>query len=99
MTTSTLCRECGGRFQVKPSAGRDTYRRRKLGDPTYPFARYCSSRCRKAASRKRARSGCEGIAFCFENQTAAVLFAGHRAINGIQHRCNWAAKVKPTISR
>jgi hypothetical protein len=51
---STLCRECGERFQVKPRAGRDTYRRRSTNrPPAYPFARYCSQKCRKAASRKR----------------------------------------------
>src|SRR5262245_44137234 len=53
VTTSTTCRQCGERFQVKPRAGRDTYRRRKPGDPTYPLARYCSSGCKQAAYRRR----------------------------------------------
>jgi hypothetical protein len=32
MTTSTLCRECGERFQVKPRAGRDFLLERRAPD-------------------------------------------------------------------
>src|SRR5262245_57039952 len=53
-STSTTCRHCGERFRVLPRAGRNTKRRQGEGRKvSYPFARYCSSRCRKAASRKR----------------------------------------------
>ena len=53
-TTSTTCRQCGERFTVQPRAGRNTQRRRGGSRKiSYPLARYCSSRCKMAASRAR----------------------------------------------
>ena len=54
LSTSTTCRYCGDRFTVQPRAGRNTARRRGgPGKVSYPLARYCSSRCKMAASRAR----------------------------------------------
>jgi len=53
MTTTTLCRWCGKRFEVKFRAGRNTYRRHRSKTDKHSFALYCSDACRKAASRKR----------------------------------------------
>jgi hypothetical protein len=86
MTTSTVCRnpDCKKRFEVNARAGRNTYRRRSgKRPPKYPHARYCSDRCRKAASRARlaARTPLRGAVSASSGVTG--FFGGTDTLSGV----------------
>src|SRR5262245_30288512 len=51
--STIACRVCGERFHPSRRAGRNTGRGRRTREASYTAARYCSDRCRKAASRAR----------------------------------------------
>jgi hypothetical protein len=57
MTTllpTRICSHCGERFALTPRRGRNSGRRLRPGSPSLHFgARYCTSTCRKAASKRR----------------------------------------------
>jgi hypothetical protein len=58
--STTVCRACDKRFALMPRAGRNTGRKHRGRPATLAPARYCSSACRKAASRARIRRDIAG---------------------------------------
>src|SRR5262245_26420361 len=89
---TAVCRRCGDRFELNRRAGRNSERRGLGSAPAKSrTARYCSDRCRKAASRDRISRDRDRV----KTAAGTIPLSGVTAPE-ITSTNQWAAKAKIT---